>query len=67
MKPILLIILMSTLAAACTTKMPLTPTKPTLDIIRRDDGGICLDRADAAELGVYITDLEQAVQACLSQ
>ena len=34
------------------------PTKPTLNVIERDDGGICLDREDAAKLGHYILELE---------
>ena len=35
------------------------PTKPTLNVIERDDGGICLNGEDAAKLGHYILDLEE--------
>lgn len=35
------------------------PTKPTLQIQKQIDGGICLDRDNAAKLGEYIIDLER--------
>lgn len=36
------------------------PSKPTLTIIKRDDGGICLDKENASKLGTYILELENA-------
>lgn len=37
---------------------PTKPTKPTLEVKAQPDGGICLDRANAAKLGAYILELE---------
>jgi hypothetical protein len=35
------------------------PTKPTLQIQKQVDGGICLDRGNAEKLGAYIIELER--------
>lgn len=35
------------------------PTKPTLTVEVRSDGGMCLDRENAEKLGVYILELER--------
>ena len=34
-------------------------TKPTIQIQKQVDGGICLDRDNAAKLGEYIIELER--------
>ena len=41
--------------------LPPAPPKPTLTI-EGNDGGICLDRDNAAALGRYILELEQALR-----
>jgi len=38
---------------------PVKPTKPTLQIEMRADGGFCLDQENARKLGVYIQELER--------
>jgi hypothetical protein len=38
------------------------PPKPTLTIIEREDGGICLDRENAVQLGRYIIELEMGYE-----
>lgn len=45
-----------------TTSSPkiVKPTKPKLTIIKREDGGMCLNKEDTAKLGVYILELENA-------
>ena len=35
------------------------PTKPILVITPERSGGICLDKANAVELGTYIIELER--------
>lgn len=48
--------------AACVTtqpERPPMPTKPTLTIERRSDGGMCLDRESTAKLATYILELER--------
>jgi hypothetical protein len=44
---------------ACQTQQTLQPTKPHLTIQKQADGGICLDKDNAAKLGVYILELER--------
>lgn len=44
----------------CLNPIKIKPTKPTLQIIKRDDGGLCLDRENASKLGAYILELENA-------
>lgn len=45
---------------ACQTTPPTKlPTKPTLTIQKQTDGGICLDKTNAAKLGEYILELER--------
>jgi hypothetical protein len=39
--------------------MPPMPTKPQLTPTASSDGGVCFDRQDSAELGIYILDLER--------
>lgn len=56
--PIGLLVILTT---AC-QQMPQTqikPTKPTLQIQKQIDGGICLDKDNAARLGEYILELER--------
>ena len=47
------------LVVACIQTTPIKPTKPTLNVKKQSDGGICLDRADTKALGEYILNLEQ--------
>lgn len=42
----------------CLQTSQIKPTKPTLQIFPQKDGGICLDRQNAIELGTYILELE---------
>jgi hypothetical protein len=44
--------------AACQTQI-VRPTKPALQVIPQSDGGICLNRDNAAKLGAYILELER--------
>ena len=44
---------------ACQQMPQKKPTKPTIQIQKQVDGGICLDRDNAAKLGEYIMDLER--------
>jgi len=44
--------------AAC-THQTIKPTKPTLKILPQSNGGICLDKENAIELGNYILELEK--------
>ena len=53
-----LLISLAIILMACQPHM-IRPTKPTLQIIPRNDGGICLDRENAAKLGAYIIELER--------
>lgn len=46
------------LLTACTQTMSKKPTRPTLTIIERVDGGIELDRENAIKMGLYIQELE---------
>lgn len=51
----------ASISAACVstpTSLPPKPPTPTLEIVPQSDGGICLDRANAIELGNYIITLE---------
>jgi hypothetical protein len=59
LKKVLVIGLLSILIAACSQKQLVKPTKPTLQISKQVDGGICLDRQNTKELGEYILNLEQ--------
>lgn len=43
---------------ACQTQI-VKPTKPHLQVIPQNDGGICLNRDNAEKLGKYILDLER--------
>jgi len=58
----LLIGLTLILVTGCVQTTPVKPTKPTLQIQKQSDGGICLDRANAKALGEYILSLEQEYQ-----
>lgn len=40
-------------------QIPTKPTKPTLQIQKQIDGGICLTKDNAAKLGEYILELER--------
>jgi hypothetical protein len=44
---------------ACQQMPQKKPTKPTIQIQKQVDGGICLDRDNAAKLGEYIIELER--------
>jgi len=57
LKVLLLIGLVITLVG-CQTTTTMKPTKPTLNVIERDDGGICLTHEDTVKLGNYILNLE---------
>ena len=41
---------------------PIAPTKPSLDVIQMEDGSMCMDAENAEKLGIYILELERAVQ-----
>lgn len=56
---LLSVILFLSLSACSTGTMPSKPPRPNLDVIERDQGGICLDRQDTGELLHYIRDLER--------
>ena len=43
---------------SCTSTTMVRPPKPTLTVIERPDGGICLDRHNTVLLGNYIQALE---------
>jgi hypothetical protein len=43
---------------ACTSRAMVKPPRPTLEIIPRSDGGICLDRENSVLMGRYILELE---------
>jgi hypothetical protein len=45
---------------ACQTIPTQKPTKPTLKIEPRSDGGFCVDKDNASKLGIYILELERA-------
>ena len=57
-KNYLLIGSLSIFLVACLAIQPLKPTKPTLQIEHRDNGGMCLSKEDTRKLGVYILELE---------
>lgn len=42
--------------------MPIRPAKPILVIKPEPSGGICLDKQNATELGVYIMELERGYE-----
>jgi hypothetical protein len=52
---LILLLGLSLILMGCVTTRP---TKPTLEVKAQPDGGICLDRANAAKLGAYILELE---------
>lgn len=54
---LILLLGLSLILMGCVTQ-PTRPTKPTLEVKAQPDGGICLDRANAAKLGAYILELE---------
>ena len=56
---ILLIGLLIILTACQQIQVQKKPTKPTLQIQKQTDGGICLDKDSAALLGAYIIELER--------
>jgi hypothetical protein len=41
-----------------TQQKTIKPTKPKLTIIKREDGGMCLNKEDTSKLGTYIIELE---------
>lgn len=53
-------------AAGCMTNpmtdRPPAPTKPTLEVKVQADGGVCLDKENTRKLGIYIQELERAIQ-----
>lgn len=62
LKAILTLFLLITLVGCQTQNIkPLKPTKPTLTI-QQNNGGICLDKDNAAKLGVYILELESGYE-----
>ena len=40
----------------------IAPTKPSLDVIQMEDGSMCMSAENAEKLGIYILELERAVQ-----
>jgi hypothetical protein len=50
------------LAGCIGSQMPPKPTKPTIDILPRDGGGMCLDRENTIRLGDYILQLESGYE-----
>ena len=44
---------------ACQQMPQKKPTKPTIQIQKQVDGGICLTKDNAAKLGEYIIELER--------
>jgi hypothetical protein len=53
-----LVIGLLVILTAC-QQIPIKPTKPTLQIQKQIDGGICLSKDNAAKLGEYILELER--------
>ena len=53
-----LTILMMTLLVGCRTTLPPRPTKPTIEMEKQSDGGVCLDRENTGRLADYIFRLE---------
>lgn len=50
--------LLNTLAA-CQSSLPPLPTKPTLNMMAVNDGGLCLDSESTRRLSIYILELER--------
>lgn len=57
-----LLIGLMTILVGCSPTQPQEPapkpTRPTLNIIRMPDGGMCLDKHNTELLGIYIMQLE---------
>lgn len=56
--PVMLSLIILVGCAGSQKGMPIKPTKPTLEVISRPDGGICLDRRNTEKLMRYILELE---------
>lgn len=56
------LISISVMACLSTPKRLIAPTKPSLDVIQMEDGSMCMDAENAEKLGIYILELERAVQ-----
>ena len=64
LQKILLAGLISISVMACLsnpTKL-IAPTKPSLNVIQMEDGSMCMSSENAEKLGIYILELERAVQ-----
>ena len=57
-----LTILMMTLLVGCRTTLPPRPTKPTIEMEKQSDGGMCLDKENTRRLSDYIFRLENWVE-----
>lgn len=58
MRYTMILLVICVTSTACTTTMPAKPPKPTLTIIERDDGGVCLPRESAIRYEEYVQNLE---------
>ena len=56
------LISISVMACLSTPKRLIAPTKPSLEIIQMEDGSMCMSSENAEKLGIYILELERAVQ-----
>ena len=56
------LISISVMACLSTPKRLIAPTKPSLDVIQMEDGSMCMDAENAEKLGIYILELERALQ-----
>ena len=57
-----LTVLMMTLLVGCRTISPPRPTKPTIEMEKQSDGGMCLDKENTRRLSDYIFRLENWVE-----
>ena len=57
-----LTVLMMTLLVGCRTTLPPRPTKPTIEMEKQSDGGVCLDKENTRRLSDYIFRLENWVE-----
>ena len=55
-------LVVTSLMACQSNPIKLAPTKPSLEIIQMEDGSMCMSSENAEKLGIYILELERAVQ-----
>jgi len=56
------LISISVMACLSNPVKPIAPTKPSLNVIQMEDGSMCMSSENAEKLGIYILELERAVQ-----